>query len=126
MSWSWIATNVLPWVLGGGFITSLVALLRVRSSNRKLNAEAGKTGADAAAVLSSSAVALLPAMNTQVAQMEARLTAANNTITELEGKLRSANTTIREMEGRLGEVLAELESMRKRIESVPGDRGRTP
>lgn len=67
MNWSVVVPSVLA---GGSFIATIIVALLNR---RKIKAEAGKTGADAAAVLTGSALELLQRVQDEAVGLRAEL-----------------------------------------------------
>jgi len=94
-----IAQIIIGVITALGGLGATAAAFSARSTNRKLQAEAQKSGADAASVLSTTAVGLLAPMREQIVVME--------------GHLRSANARIQELETQVRELTAELEQARR-------------
>lgn len=84
MSWE-IAIRVLS-VLGGlGFVGAIITALSLRS---KVRAEAEKTGADAASVLTGSAMSLVEAVQADLKETQQELRALRRHLGVVEGLLR--------------------------------------
>lgn len=79
-----IETLVLLITTLGGLASTGVLIYRAKADKRRLTTETGKLSADAAAVISNSAVALLKPMQDAIADLEGRLRKANDRIGELE------------------------------------------
>lgn len=115
--------NLAEWALLvtalGGFIGTGYSLTKVRTERRKL-------GADAAQVVSQSAIGLLDPMNRQIDALEARLTVCNEQIDALRSKVHEVNlendtlrATNRELQYQVRELLNEVRLYRR--ENPPSD-----
>lgn len=79
-----IETLVLLITTLGGLASTGVLIYRAKADKRRLTTETGKLSADAAAVISNSAVILLKPMQDAIADLEDRLHKANARVSELE------------------------------------------
>lgn len=70
MDWTALLAAVIGAVLGGGLAGSLVSLIRVGPEKRKLESEQRKTDADAAGVLTESAMAIVAKLETRINELE--------------------------------------------------------
>jgi D-serine deaminase-like pyridoxal phosphate-dependent protein len=86
---------VLNLIMSGGLVTAGVMLYRARSEKLHTNAQTTKTGADAIAVISDTAVEML-------APLRAELRAAHDDINQLRGEVRSVRAELDEYHRRYG------------------------
>lgn len=93
-----IETAVLLITTVGGLGSTLVLIYRARADKKRLTTETGKISADAAAVISSSAVALLQPLKAEIADLRERLGACTAELRETNKLLAAANGRIRELE----------------------------
>jgi uncharacterized coiled-coil DUF342 family protein len=87
--------TALNLLMGGGFATTGVMFFRARAQNRSDDAQTSKTGADAVAVISETAVELL-------APLRAELRAAHDDLAELRTEVRSVRAELDEYHRRYG------------------------
>jgi uncharacterized coiled-coil DUF342 family protein len=87
--------TALNLLMGGGFATTGVMFFRARAQNRNDDAQTSKTGADAVAVISETAVELL-------APLRAELRAAHDDLAELRTEVRSVRAELDEYHRRYG------------------------
>jgi chromosome segregation ATPase len=107
---TWDLAVQLIVALGG--LTALVGLLKVRADKKKILAEAGKTGADASAVVAQTAISLLGPYTEQVSVLQSRMADANRQIDEFTTRLRQAQHRITELELQVELLSRELELFR--------------
>lgn len=74
---------VIQVLLGLGGAAGVTALLRIGAEKRKLKSETDKTGADAAQIISNSAVMLLEPARKEIAELQENLDEANAKIDHL-------------------------------------------
>lgn len=74
--------------LGG--TSALIALLKLRADKRKIFAEAGKSSADAAAVIQGSAVALLQPLHDEIGRLRGEVTELRGQVRTLTAELEAA------------------------------------
>lgn len=98
MSTEAIALIVTAITTLGGLASTAILIYRARADKRRLTTETGKISADAAAVISSSAVALLEPLKAEVAELRLRLTECTAELRETKTLLHAANFRIRELE----------------------------
>jgi hypothetical protein len=79
--------------LGGG--GALIALLKLRADKRKILAEAGKTSADAAAVIQGSAVALLTPLHDEIGRLRGEVDELRGLVRQLSADLEDAHAQLR-------------------------------
>jgi uncharacterized coiled-coil DUF342 family protein len=101
-----IADIILLITAVGGLGGTVYALLKVRTEKRKL-------GADAAQVLSQSAIGLLEPMNKQVDVLEARLDLCNKKIDQLNSELDATRRENRILREQVHDLMEEIRTYRK-------------
>jgi hypothetical protein len=82
-------------IMGGGLATTVVMFYRARSEKLHTNAQTSKTGADAVAVISETAVEMLAPLRTE-------LRAAHDELAELRAEVRSVRAELGEYHRRYG------------------------
>lgn len=83
-------------VLGG--LTGLASIITAIIQKRKIEAEADKSGADAAQVLSAASIALLAPMEKQLNTLSAQLAASQSRANELDDTLRATKTELADVQ----------------------------
>lgn len=83
-------------VLGG--LTGLASIITAVIQKRKIEAEADKSGADAAQVLSAASIALLAPMEKQLNTLSAQLAASQSRANELDDTLRATKTELADVQ----------------------------
>lgn len=107
--------ELIPQMLAGvGGLAGLVALLLVRASRRKLVAEGKKNEADAAKVLSETAVSLLAPAKEQIAQLQMELASAKADAKVLAEQLRDAKAGLENAQ-------AEIQGLRNQVSEMSKD-----
>lgn len=94
-----IAASVFAAIGALGGTSALIALLKLRADKRKILAEAGKTSADAAAVIQGSAVALLQPLREEIARLSGEVTELRGKVHTLSVELETARAQLRERGG---------------------------
>jgi len=82
----------------GGLVSTLIMVYRARADKRRLTTETSKIDAEAAAVISSSAVALLLPLKAEVAELRTQLAACTAELGKTKTLLEAANARIRVLE----------------------------
>ncbi|TCO57112.1 hypothetical protein [Actinocrispum wychmicini] len=96
-------------VAAAGGLAGLGSLVTVRSTKRKISADAEKTEADAVQVLSATAVSLLEPAAAQVRSLRADLAAAETKIVTLTDQLADADRRIADLTRDLAKAQAQLD-----------------
>lgn len=104
-------TTVLQWLLGGGLLTGVAALVKGYADRRKSLSQARKHDVDAQQVLANATVALLGPMTEQVVALEGRLRRQSELIDGQAEQLRVQSRLIREQAD-------QLEAQRKLIATL--------
>jgi peptidoglycan hydrolase CwlO-like protein len=99
-----------------GVATSAVLIFKARAERKKLTNESGKISADAAQVISNSAVALLAPMQEQITHLEARLSAANKQILDLDRQLQTTTQDLRDTNRQLNIAMDRVEELEGIVE----------
>lgn len=97
---------IVPLLLGGGVMTTVVELVRLFVGRKK-------NRIDAATSLTTSALGIVGSYSGQVDFLEKRLATANTEIEKLSEKLRKANETIEEQETRLRSLGREINQLKE-------------
>jgi len=118
MNLTWETLTLLIAAIGG-FTTTAVLIYRAKAEKGKLTEETGKLSAEAAAVISNSALLLLEPMSDRIASLEARIKTAVERVETLD-KLLLVSTT------NLKEITLQLSAARVRIDQLLREREGRP
>lgn len=103
--------QIIVAVGGGGLIASLIT---ARQTKRKIANDATKSGADAASILSSSAIGLLEPMNQQIRHLEGRLSSVTSELTRVEEELRATKIENDSLRNEIRELMQEIRQYERR------------
>lgn len=102
----------------GGLGGTAVLIYRAREDKRKITNERGKLSADAAAVISDSAVALLKPMQDALTDLETRLAKSNERARVLEDRLIATSAELGEAQKRLHTARLRIDELETTIERL--------
>lgn len=88
--------NVLSGLLGGGLVLGIVALLKVKPDNRKTNAEADRTGAEAWTLLVKAQTEDIVRLRLRIEALEGERAANEQRIEDLEVEVEELRDWIKE------------------------------
>lgn len=106
-----IETIVLLITTLGGFGGTGVLLYKAKADKKRLTTETGKISADAAAVISDSAVALLKPMQDAIADLEKRLRSTTARADRLDRQLCNTTADLREATKQLNQALDRIDEL---------------
>lgn len=113
-----LASMILVITTLGGLATSAVLLYKAKSDKRKIVSETHKISADAAAVISSSAIALMAPMEAQINDLESRLKSATRRAEMLDKKLADTTRRLEVTTSDLREATKQLNAAHDRIDEL--------
>lgn len=108
-------------LLGGSSVIGVIVNALI--SRRKIVSEAGKTGADAAQVLSEASVAMLVPMEKEVTRLNIKLAEAQTKVDTLDTQLRQTNTELRRTKESMRECTEAMEKMNSQLQYYYGRYG---
>ena len=117
MTWD-VQTIVLLITTLGGLISSIILIYRARADKHKITEESSKIGAEAAAVISATAVALLAPMREEVKTLEGKLQKANNRADHLSRQLETTTADLRDATKQLNLARDRIDDLEGQVESL--------
>ncbi|PWK81741.1 hypothetical protein C8D88_116153 [Lentzea atacamensis] len=108
--------------LGG--LTVLAALVTLPWTLRKLRSDTRKTDADAAQVLSNTAIAMLEPANAEIDKLEKRLEKANSRVADLESALGKSQERVHELESEVRQLRSQVSQMSKELTEMTEENSR--
>lgn len=107
-----------------GGLAGVGSMVTALFNRKKIYAEAGKSGADSAQVLSAASVALLEPMQIQMARLSANLIESQNRVDSLDTKLTATNTKLRKTNEELDSARYQIRLLSKNVDDLSGQLGR--
>lgn len=105
----------------GGVVSTAMLVYNAKAQKKKLTNESGKISADAAAVISNSAVALLEPMRQQITDLEQRLSSANRRAGDLERQLNTTTKDLRHTTRQLNIAMDRVEELEGIVDRMRKD-----
>jgi septal ring factor EnvC (AmiA/AmiB activator) len=114
MNWA----GILQVASGLGGLTVVIAILSLPWTLKKIRSDTRKTDADAAKVLSESAIAFLAPARAEIGELERRLRSANQRVNSLEEALRKSEQEVATLRTQVGQMTKDMTELRDENERL--------